>query len=188
MDASQLRTLHRGGAVLSVVATAVAGIAFVVNGQHSFLGLSLGFLGPFFGFYFVGAVLSTTTYRVWGEELMRAIVWHFGSLVGWGVIATESTLLSVTPFTVFGLPVLTALGIVLTFVGIRRETGLELKAETESGQLLVSILGTIAGGFLVLFLVLAGGYSPVLLPVYVLGTALGVLLWRRRWRPQRNAS
>jgi len=91
----------------------------------------------------------------------------------------------VTPFTVFGLPVLTALGIVLTFVGIR-ETGLELKAETESGQLLVSILGTIAGGFLVLFLVLAGGYSPVLLPVYVRHRP-GVLLWRRRWRPQRNA-
>lgn len=83
MGASGLRTLHRGGALLSIVATVVAGIAFVVNGYDSFLGLSLGFLGPFFGFYFVGAVLSDTTHRVWGEELLRGMVWHFGSLVSW---------------------------------------------------------------------------------------------------------
>jgi len=104
---------------------------------------------------------------------MRAIVWHFGSprRVGSHRHRVDAALRDAV-YRVPDSPVLTALGIVLTFVGIRRETGLELKAETESGQLLVSILGTIAGGFLVLFLVLAGGYSPVLLPVYVLGTAL----------------
>lgn len=92
-----------------------------------------------------------------------------------------------TPFTVYGLPILTALAIVLTMVSIRRETGLGLKATTESSQLLVSILGTVVVGFLVLSLVLAGDHSPVLLPLYALVTAVGLLL-QRRWWPQRLAS
>ncbi|SER35322.1 hypothetical protein [Natrinema salaciae] len=188
MNASTLRAIYNYGAVLSVIATAVAAVAFVVNGQNSFLGLLFGFFGPFCGFFFIGAVLShTARYHDLGEECLRGIVWHFGSLVGWGVIATASNALSITPFTVFGLPVLTALGIVLLFVGIRRETGLDLKAKTESGQLLLSILGTIVGGFLVLSFVLVEGRSPLLVPVYLLATVVGFGLWQRHLRPQRVA-
>ncbi|QRV14770.1 hypothetical protein JMJ58_17895 [Haloterrigena salifodinae] len=183
MDASTLRAIHRYGAIVSLVATAAGAIGFAVNGSNSALGLFFGFLGPLCGFYFGGAVLyEKPRYHILGEELLRGVAWYFGSLVGWSVVITSSAAVPVTPATAFGLPVLTALGLTVAMVAIRRRTGLDLKVETRDGQLLIAILGGVVGGFLALYLVLAAGYSPWLLALYAIGTIAGAAFWDRRWR------
>jgi uncharacterized membrane protein YfhO len=105
--------------------------------------------------HFIGGYLYyTSTYRVLGGEFMRGVAWYFGSLIAWSVIVTTSAL-SATPVTVFGLPAVTALGIALVMVGTRHVTDRDLKVQTEGGQLLVTITGAIAFGFLAQYLVLA---------------------------------
>lgn len=189
MDAARFHALHGYGAVLSVVAVAGAVVAFVVGGPATSVGLFLGLVGPLAAFYFAGAYLSyTSTHRVLGEELLRAVAWYFGSLVGWSVLVTESNAFDASAVTVFVLPALTALGVTLAMVGLRSATGLDLKVQTTGGQLLVAVTGSLAGAFLVLYLVLVSGQSPVLVPVYVLGTAAGFALWWRRWRPRADAA
>lgn len=189
MGATTLRAIHRYGAIVSIAATAVGTIGFAVNGSNSALGSFLGFLGPLCGFYFGGAVLyEKPRYHVLGEELLRGVVWYFGSLVGWSVIITTSTVVPVTPTTAFGLPVLTALGLTVAMVAIRQRTGLDLKVETRDGQLLIAVLGGVVGGFLALYLVLAAGYSPWLLALYAIGTIAGAAFWDRRWRRRGVAS
>jgi hypothetical protein len=188
MDASAIRAIHRYGAVCSVVAIALAVVAFAVRGPDSFLGLIFGFAGPLCGFYFVGAVLQgTTEYSDLGEELMRGVVWYGASLFGWSFIVTSSDALSATPFTAVGLPALTALGLTLATVAVRRVTGLDLTVQTEGGQLLVAITGTVVGGFVVLYLVLVNGESLLLVPAYALATAVGLLDSRRHWGRERPA-
>lgn len=189
MNASQFRALHRYGALLSVAAIVGALLAVVVGGPLSPLVLPLGFFGPLCGFYFIGAVLEgNPTYYVLGEELMRGVVWYGGSLLGWAFILTSSTVLPTTPGTALGLPAITALGLSLMMVGIRWATGLDLKIQTEGGQLLTVITGAIVGGFLVLYLVFVDGQSPLLVPAYVIATAVGLVVWRRHWRGQQPTS
>lgn len=185
MDVDTFRRIHRYGATLSVVAIAVAAVAFALRGEDSFVGTVFGLLGPLGAFYFVGAVLQDTSrYRVLGDELLRGVVWYGGSLFGWSLIVTSSDAVPATPVTAFGLPALTALGLSLAMVGLRRLTGLELTVQTEGGQLLVAITGAIVGGFVVGYLVLVEGRSPWLGPVYVLATVAGLALWRYHWRDE----
>lgn len=188
MNADTIRRVHRYGAVLSVVAIAVAVAGFALQGPDSFVGLLFGFLGPLCGFYFVGSVLqeTVTTYDI-GAEFLRGVVWYGASVFGWSLLITSSDVLSATPFTAVGLPALTALALTLAMVGVRRATGLDLTVQSEGGQLLVAITGAVVGGFVVLYLVLVVGESPLLVPVYVLATAVGVLFWRRHWREQGPA-
>lgn len=188
MDLETFRAIHRYGAMLSLVATAVAVAAFVLRGPDSFVGMFLGLLGPLCSFYFVGAVLQDSArYRVLGDELLRGVVWYGASLFGWSVVVTSSDGVPATPATAFGLPAITALAIALGMVGVRHLTGLELKVQTEGGQLLVAITGAIVGGFVVLYLVLVEGYAALLVPAYVLATVVGLLLWRRQWHSRETA-
>lgn len=183
MDAETFVAIHRYGAVLSVVAIGVAIVAIVVGGPLEPLIFPFGFFGPLCGFYFVGGVLEAyPRYHVLGEELMRGVVWYGGSLLGWALILTESTVLPATPVTALGLPAVTALGLSLVMVGLRRATGYDLKVQTEGGQLLVAFTGAIVGGFIVLYAILVEGQSPLLVVVYVLATAGGLVIWRWHWR------
>lgn len=152
MDKDRLRDIHKYGAILSIASIAIAIIGFAVEAPFIITGL-FGLLGPLASFYFIGAYLSfTSTYRVVGEELMRGIVWYFGSLVGWSLLTTQTSALSATAFTVVALPTLTALGIILVMVGTRQVTGSDLKIHTESGQLLFTMSGAIVIGFVALYL------------------------------------
>ncbi|EMA48842.1 hypothetical protein [Halococcus salifodinae] len=183
MNSAKLQAISKYGAILSVVGTAIAISAFVVlgpNSLNSFIALILGFLAPLCGFFFIGMIFyDDPTYHVWGEEFMRGVAWHFGSLMGWALIITASNTLPATAFTVLGLPALTALGIVLVMVGIRQATGLDLKVQTESGQLLQLIMGTIAFGFLALYVVLTGIGGWWVFAAYLVSIPVG-LAGRRR--------
>ena len=117
---------------------------------------------------------------------MRGVVWYGASLLGWAIIVDASSVLSATAATVFGLPVATALALALVMVATRRATGLDLKVQTDGGQLLVAITGAIAGGFVVLYAVLVGDWSPLLGVLYVLATVGGLVLWRWHWRTERG--
>lgn len=180
MDADTIRAVHRYGAVFSALLVGGGIAAFLLKGPDSNLGVLLGLFGPLFGFYFIGAELQ---YRqkdpVLGEELLRGVVWYFGSLLGWAYITTGSDAIPVTGVIGVGLPAVTAVAIVLGFVAVRRVTGLDLKVSTDSGQLLVSITGSLVGGFLVLYLVLVEQRSWLLVPVYVAATVVGMGYW---WR------
>ncbi len=179
MNVAQLRAIYKYGAILSVVGTAIASIAYAVGGPNSVIGLFFGWAGPLGIFYFGGAYLSNTSqYHIVGEELMRGIAWYFGSLFGWVFIVTQTSALSVTPFTVFGLPAPTALGITLVMVGTRHVTGRDLKVQTESGQLLQLITGAIAFGFLALYLVLAEEAGWWLFGMYLISIPVGLALRR----------
>jgi hypothetical protein len=186
MDVEMFRTIHRYGALLSVVAMVGAVIATVIGEPLTPLIFPLGFFGPLAGFYFIGGVLEDAPrYRILGEELMRGVVWYGGSLLGWAFILTESSMLPATPVTALGLPVLTALGLSLGLVATRQLTGLDLKVQTEGGQLLVAITGAFVGGFLVLYAVLVDGRSPLLAVVYMFAIGGGFLIWRRHWQRER---
>jgi hypothetical protein len=148
MDRNRLRSVHKYGSILSVVSIAIAIIAYAVGGPNIIIGL-FGMEGSLFGFYCIGAHLYyTSTYRVIGEELMRGVAWYFVSLVGWSVLISQTSVLSATPFTVLGLPALTAFGITVVMIGGRQVTGLGLTIKMESGQLLQLIFGAIVFGFL----------------------------------------
>lgn len=179
VDSTTFRAVHRYGAVLSVAATAVAVLAFAVNGQDSVLGLFLGWAGPLGVFYFGGATLTQTTdHRVVGEELLRGVAWYFGSLVAWSVILTTTDALAASPATVFGLPALTALAIVAVMVATRHVTGRELTVRSPGGQLLVTVTGVVAFGVLALYLVLADHAGWWLVGLYLVSVPVGVALRR----------
>lgn len=179
MDYSTFRALHKYGAVLSVVGTAVAAIAYAINGADSVLGLFFGWAGPLGIFYFGGAYLSfTSSYRIVGEELMRGVAWYFVSLIAWSVIVTQTTALSASPVTVFGLPALTAFGITLVMSATRYVTGSELQVRTEAGQLLVLITGGVIFGFLALYLVLNDEAGWWLFGLSLLSIPVGLALRR----------
>lgn len=188
MNVSQFRAIHTYGAILSVLAMLGAVVAFAVGAPDPLV-FFLGFLGPLCGFYFIGAVLEVdSTYHVVGEELLRGVVWYGGSLLGWAFILTSTTSLPTTPVTALGLPAITALGLALMMVGIRQTSGLDLKVQTEGGQLLVAITGAIVGGFVVLYAVLVRDQSLLLVLLYVLATVGGIVGWRWHWRRQRPSS
>lgn len=179
MDSSTFEAIHRYGAILSVVGTAIAVLAYVVSGPNSIVVLFLGWAGPLCGFYFVGGYLAySTTHRIVGEEFMRGVAWYFGSLIAWSVIVTQTTALSASPVTVFGLPAVTALGITLVMIATRYVTGKELKVQTEGGQHLVTITGAIAFGFLALYLVLAEQAGWWLFGLYLVSIPVGLALRR----------
>lgn len=179
MDGSTFEAIHRYGAALSVVASAIAVVVYVFGGPDGIVGLFFGWAGPLGVFYFGGAYLSyATPHRVVGEELLRGVAWYFGSLVAWSVVVSTTTSLSASPFTAFGVPALIALGITLVMITVRYETGSELKVETESGRLLVQLLGGIAFGFLALYLVLADQAGWWVFGLYLLSIPVGLAIWR----------
>lgn len=179
MDVAKFRAIHKYGAVLSVIVTAIAVLLTVLSGPDPIVGLFLGWVGPLGLFYFGGTYLyHTTTYRVIGEELTRGVAWYFGSLIVWSVILTETAALSTTPATAYGLPALTALGICLVMIGTRYVTGHKLQVQSEGGQLLVMITGAIVFGFLTLYLVLADRAGWWLFGLYVLSIPVGLVLRR----------
>jgi len=189
MDVQTFRALHRYGAILSIAATIGAVLAYLIGGILSPLVFPLGFFGPLSGFYFIGAVLEDTpAYQILGEELMRGVVWYGGSLLGWSFILTSSTVLPATPVTALGFPAITALGLAFLMTGIRTTSGLDLKVQSEGGQLLIAITGAIIGGFIVLYSIFVEGWSPLLFLVYILATVGGLLAWRYLWRQTHGDS
>jgi len=186
MDVETFQAIHRYGAILSIVAMFGAVLAYVLGGPLQPFVFPLGFFGPLAGFYFIGAVLEDhPRYYIVGEELLRGVAWYGMSLFGWAFILTSSSTLSATPATVLGLPVGTTLVICLVMVGVRSGTGLDLKVQTEGGQLLTVITGAIVGGFFVLYAILAQGKSPLFVVLYVIAVIVGVFIWRRHWRRQQ---
>lgn len=189
MDVATFHSIHRYGAILSVVAIVGAVLAYVIGGPLQPLVFPLGFFGPLCGFYFIGAVLEEhPRYYVVGEEFMRGVAWYGMSLFGWAFILSSSSIPPATPVTVLGLPAVTALVICLVMSGVRSGTGLDLKVQTEGGQLLTVITGAIVGGFLVLYAVLVQGQSPLFVVLYGIAVLVGVLIWRRHWRHQLTDS
>lgn len=186
MDSSTFRTIHRYGAILSVVAIAIAVLAYALGGPDIVIGL-FGFAGPLCGFYFVGGYLYTTSYHIVGEEFMRGVAWHFGSLIAWSVVISQTSALSATPATVVGLPAGTALAITLVMIATRYLTGSDLKVQSEGGHLLVMIAGAIVFGFLALYLVLAEEAGWWLFGLYLLSIPGGLLLGRVMKRQYPNA-
>lgn len=187
MDGAKLQTLSKYGAVLSVIGTCIAVLAYAVNGPNSIVGLFFGWAGPFGVFLFGGLYLfNTSSYNVLGEELLRGNAWYFGSLMAWSVIVTQTSALSATPLTVFGLPALTALGITLVMAGTRYLTGSDLKVQTEGGQLLVMITGGIAFGFLALYLSLSEAAGWWVFGLYLVSIPVGLVL--RRITKKRSPS
>ncbi|MFB6084424.1 MAG: hypothetical protein ABEJ94_09285 [Halorientalis sp.] len=183
MDVETFRSIHRYGAILSVVAVFGAVLAVVVGGPVQSLVFPLGFFGPLCSFYFVGAVLDDhPEYYVVGEELMRGVAWYGMSIFGWAFVLSSDTPVPATPATVLGLPAGTALAICLATIGVRHSTGLDLKVQTAGGQLLSVITGAIVGGFLVLYTILVQGQSPLLVVLYVIAVLVGVFIWWRHWR------
>lgn len=175
MRERKLKSIHKYGAVLSVVSIAIAIITYAVGGPNIIIGL-FGMEGSLFGFYFIGAYLYyTSTYRVVGEELMRGVAWYFVGLVGWSFLISQTSALSATPFTMIGLPALTALGITLVMISSRQVTGLDLKVKTESGQLLQLIFGAIVFGFVALYLSLTEDWGWWVFGLYLVSIPVGLV-------------
>ena len=77
MDLETFRSLHRYGAILSVLTLVLAPLALAVGGRLEPVGISLAFFGSLCGFYFVGAVLEEGGLAIWrrrwrGAEASRA--------------------------------------------------------------------------------------------------------------------
>lgn len=184
MDSSTFKTIHKYGAILSVVGIAIAVLAYIVGGPIATTTLLFfGWAGPLGLFYFGGAYLTqttshTSTYHELGEELMRGVAWYFVCLIAWSVIVTQTTALSASAGTVFGLPAVTALGIALVMLATRYVTDSDLKVKSEGGQLIMMIAGGIVFGFLALYLVLAGEAGWWLFGLYILSIPAGVGLQR----------
>jgi hypothetical protein len=181
--------IHRYGAGISVVAGLLALLAVVVGGPLAVLGPPLAFVAPLGILYFVGGVLEASgRHRIVGEELLRGIVWYGGSLFAWAVILSEAPALPTTPWTFPGLPIVTTAGLVGLLVAIRSWTGLDLQTQTPGGSLLHLVGGSVLGGFLVLYAILAQGRSILLLVLYVGSLVIGWYLWRNHWGSAEDQS
>lgn len=180
MNAARLRSLHGYGAIASFAAIAAAVLAYLVQGSEAGLGVMLGLFGCLGGFYFAGAYLSYfASYRVVGEELMRGVVWYGGSLLGWSILVTETSLVAASPFVLVGLPALTAAGCTGTLIAVRRSSDVDPIVRSERGRLLATVAGTLLGSALVGYLVLVGQQPPLLLPAYAVASIVGIILARR---------
>lgn len=120
MNAARLRSRHGYGAIASLAALGVAAIGLVLPNVDDGVGVLLGLFGSLGSFYFVGAYLSyTSSYRVVGEELLRGVVWYGGSLLGWSLVFTETSLIDATPAAFVGLPALTAVCVCAALIATR---------------------------------------------------------------------
>lgn len=127
------------------------------------------------------------TQRIFNEELWGSVVWFAIGLFGWSLIISSTTLVEATALTALGLPLLTWGVLTVVMIGIRVATGLELKAQTESGQFLWLITGSVLGGFLVLYDVLVNAREPSTFIWYGAAIVFGVILWQfnhRRKSPE----
>ncbi|MFB6109922.1 MAG: hypothetical protein ABEJ60_03485 [Halodesulfurarchaeum sp.] len=182
MDPETFVAIHRYGAGVSVMAGLVALLAVVAGGPLAVLGPPLAFLAPLGILYFVGGVLEASgRHRIVGEELLRGIVWYGASLFAWAVILNGAPMVPTTIWTFPGLPIVTTAGLVGLLVAIRSWTGLELQVKTAGGSLLHFVGGSVLGGFLVLYAILAQDRSVLLVVLYVVSLVGGWYLWRRHW-------
>jgi len=82
MDSSTFAAIHKYWAVLSVVGTAIAVLAYIAGGPIGTTALLFfGWAGPLGVFYFGGAHLVHTNsyasaYHTVSEELMRGVAWY----------------------------------------------------------------------------------------------------------------
>ncbi|MBX0324868.1 MULTISPECIES: hypothetical protein [Halobacteriales] len=128
--------------------------------------------------------MKPDTREIINEELWRSVVWLAIGLFGWSLILTSTDVLAASALTALGLPLLTAAVLAALMVGIRLATGLELKAKTEGSQLLWLIVGSVLGGFVVLYDVLVNGRGPLIILGYAVAVGFGVLIWRVARRQQ----
>lgn len=122
--------------------------------------------------------MKTATRQIVTEELWRSAVWIAIGLFGWSMIIASTDLIQASALTALGLPILTWAVLTAVMVGIRVTTGLELKAKTESSQLLWLITGSVLGGFFILYDVLVNGRDPVIFLWFGGAVAVGVGIWR----------
>jgi len=117
--------------------------------------------------------------RVIREEAWRSAAWLVLGFLGWSLIVTSTPQIAAS--TGFLLALLTAVVLTLVTISVRLYTGLELKAETESSQLLTYIGGSAVVGFVFLYLIIVQGRTPWLFVAYLAALVIGGLLW---WNTQ----
>lgn len=118
--------------------------------------------------------------RIISEELWRSVAWAGFALFGWAIIIQASASLDATVWTALGLPVLTWASLTVGMIGTRLTTGHELQVQTLEGLHIVTLGGVLLGGFWAVFLILAFGYSAVLVTgLYVLTVVgFGIYYWQ----------
>lgn len=180
MDPETFRSIHRGGAVASLAGILLGAVLEIAGGPFASAAPMVLLLSGLGAFYFVGAVLEDRPRtRLLGRELLRGVVWYAGALLVWSMVVADSPTVSATAWTLFLLPVLTALFLTGLMVAIQVRTGLDLRVRSEGGQLLHFVTGSVVVGFLVIYLVLAGGRSPWLFALYAVAEGVGIVIFRR---------
>lgn len=122
--------------------------------------ISPGF-SPLCGFYFIGECSKRIRRTTFSARCSCGASSGMEDLFGWSFILPPSTVLSATPATVLGVPAHTALVLSLGMAGIRRASGLDLKVQTDGGQLLVVNTGATVGGFIVLDTVFVDAFPAI---------------------------
>lgn len=124
----------------------------------------------------------TTLRKIAREEAQTGLIWVALGAIGWTAvsIAIESRFFGsglVEQVAVVAiLSLATGLVITLPLLGVRLTTGEDLSALRPGGPLFRLIAGALLSAFVPLYLVLAWGFSPLVLPLY--GIVVAVIVWR----------
>jgi|APHM01.1.fsa_nt_gi hypothetical protein len=115
--------------------------------------------------------------RIVREELWRSIAWACLGIVGWTTLVREVAWVEQNLFTVFGGAVITWAVLTAGMIGIRTVTGSELQVQTLAGLSIFLLGGFILGGVGVAYLVLAEGYSPLLVSTGYIVAGAATIVW-----------
>ena len=116
------------------------------------------------------------------EEAQTGLIWATLGAIGWTAIsvAIDSRFfgsgLVERVAVVAILSLATGLVITLPILGVRLVTGKDLSALRSGGPLFALTVGALLSAFVPLYLVLAWGLPPLILPLY--GVVVAVIVWR----------
>lgn len=123
----------------------------------------------------------TTVRKIVREEVQTGLIWFTLGAIGWTAVSTaiESRFFGsglVEQVAVIAvLSLATGLVITLPLLGVRLATGEELSALRPGGALFRLTTGALLSAFVVLYLVLTWGFSPLILPLY--GLVVAAIIW-----------
>jgi hypothetical protein len=115
--------------------------------------------------------------RIVREELWRSIAWAGLGIVGWPTLVTEVAWLEQNLFTVFGGAVITWAVLTAGMIGIRTVTGSELQVQTPAGLSIFLLGGFILAGVGAVYLVLAEGYSVLMVSTGYGAVGAATVVW-----------
>jgi|APHM01.1.fsa_nt_gi hypothetical protein len=116
--------------------------------------------------------------RIVREELWRSIVWAGLGIVGWPTVVAEVAWVDQNLFTVFGLPVIMWAVLTAGMIGFRTVTDAELQRDMISLPAYF-VEAAILGGIGAVYLVTAGGYSPLLVATGYVSVGAATVVWYR---------